>query len=66
MGFWVAMTMNGSGTGNVVPPIDTCRSAMTSRSADCTLAGARLISSVRTTLAKTGPSSISNDSDDAL
>ena len=39
----------------VTPPIDTWCSAMTSSSADCTLAGARLISSASTKLAKTGP-----------
>ena len=37
----------------------TCRSPMASRSADWTLAGARLISSASTRLAKTGPSSVS-------
>ena len=41
------------------------RSAMTSSSALWTLAGARLISSVRTRLAKTGPHSMSNRSSDA-
>ena len=34
---------------------------MTSSSADCTLAGARLISSASRKLPKTGPSSVSND-----
>ncbi len=38
-----------------MPPIETCRSAITSSSADCTLAGARLISSVSTKFATTGP-----------
>ena len=33
----------------------TCRSCIASSSADCTLAGARLISSARTRLAKIGP-----------
>jgi hypothetical protein len=33
----------------------TCRSAMASSNADCTFAGARLISSARTRLANTGP-----------
>ena len=39
MGFWVASTRNGSGIGKVWPPIDRCRSAITSSSADCTFAG---------------------------
>ena len=42
----------------------TWRSAMASSRADCTLAGARLISSASTRLAKTGPSSVSNRSVD--
>lgn len=36
----------------------TCRSAMTSSSADCTFAGARLISSASTMFAMIGPSSM--------
>ena len=60
IGFCVASTRNGSGTGWVMPAIDTWRSAITSSSADCTLAGARLISSASTKLAKIGPSSTSN------
>ena len=64
MGFWVASTRNGSGTSKVSPPIDTWCSAMTSSSADCTLAGARLISSASTKLANTGPSSTSNCSEE--
>jgi hypothetical protein len=56
------MTMNGCGTGYVVPPIDTCFSAISSSIAACTLAGARLISSARMKLTKTGPSSTSKDS----
>ena len=39
IGFCVASTMNGAGTGCVTPPIETWRSAMTSSSADCTFAG---------------------------
>ena len=39
----------------VSPPSVTCRSCIASSSADCTLAGARLISSASTRLAKTGP-----------
>src|SRR5918998_6511573 len=58
-GVRVARTRNGDGTGWVTPAMVTWRSAMTSRSADCTLAGARLISSARTKLANTGPSSTS-------
>src|SRR5438477_8911023 len=64
MGFWEASTRNGSGTGRVWPPIETCRSAITSSNADCTFAGARLISSTRTILANTGPHSMSNSSRD--
>ena len=55
MGFWVAITRNSSGSGYVWLPILTCRSAMASSSADCTLAGARLISSASTRLLKIGP-----------
>ena len=62
IGFWVASTRNGSGIGKVCPPIDRCRSAITSSSADCTFAGARLISSASTKFATTGPSSTSNSS----
>src|SRR4051794_33912591 len=53
------MTRNGRGTGNVSPPIVTCCSCITSSSADCTFAGARLISSASTKLPNTGPSSVS-------
>src|SRR3954454_24688464 len=60
IGFWVASTRNGRGTSKVWPPIVTCCSCITSSSADCTLAGARLISSARTKLPNTGPSSVSN------
>src|ERR1700733_1709899 len=34
MGFCVAITRNGLGSGNLLPPIDTWRSCMTSSSAD--------------------------------
>ena len=61
IGFCVAMTRNGSGTGYVVWPIVTWCSCITSSSADCTFAGARLISSASRKLQKTGPSSVSND-----
>ena len=64
MGFWVAMTRNGEGTACDVPPIVTWRSAITSSSADWTLAGARLISSASRKFANTGPSSTSKLSDD--
>lgn len=60
MGFWVASTRKGRGTSMVVPPMETWCSAMTSRRADWTLAGARLISSARTKLATTGPGSTVN------
>src|SRR6202171_323494 len=39
MGFSVARTTNGSGSGWVSLPIVTCRSCIASSSADCTLAG---------------------------
>ena len=55
IGFCVASTRNGSGSGYVVSPIVTWRSCIASSSALCTLAGARLISSARTRLAKIGP-----------
>ena len=59
IGFWVASTRNGSGTMWVLWPIVTWRSCITSSSADCTLAGARLISSASRKLQKTGPRSVS-------
>jgi hypothetical protein len=55
MGFWVAITKKGSGRAWVVSPTVTWRSCIASSSADCTLAGARLISSASTRLAKMGP-----------
>ena len=61
IGFCVASTRNGDGTGKVWPPIVTWRSCMTSSRADCTLAGARLISSASRKLPNTGPSSMSNE-----
>ena len=63
IGFWVAMTRNGDGTGCVSWPIVTCRSCITSSSADCTFAGARLISSASRKLQKTGPSSVSKSAE---
>ena len=55
IGFWVAMTRNGLGTAWVSRPMVTCCSCMTSSSALCTLAGARLISSASRRLVNTGP-----------
>jgi len=49
------MTRNGWGTRWVVPAIVTWFSCITSSSALCTLAGARLISSASRRLVKTGP-----------
>ncbi len=60
IGFWVAITMNGFGIGKVWPPIETCRSAISSSIADCTLAGARFTSSASTKFTNVGPSSMSN------
>ncbi len=60
IGFCVAMTRNGSGTGMVSRPIVTWCSCITSSSADCTFAGARLISSASRKLQNTGPCSVSN------
>ena len=62
IGFCVATTKNGLGTGWVMPPIVTWCSCITSSRADCTLAGARLISSVSRKLTNTGPSSTSKRS----
>ncbi len=55
IGFCVASTRNGSGSGKVWPPIVTCFSCIASSSALCTLAGARLISSASSRLVKIGP-----------
>ena len=60
IGFWVARTRNGSGTGCVSRPIVTWRSCMTSSSALWTLAGARLISSASSRFVNTGPSEVVN------
>ena len=54
IGFCVAMTRNGSGTPCVWSPIVTWCSCMTSSSADCTFAGARLISSASRKLREYG------------
>ena len=63
IGFCVAITRNGDGTACVSWPIVTCRSCITSSSADCTFAGARLISSASRKLQKTGPSSVSKSAE---
>jgi MoxR-like ATPase len=47
--------MKGSGRAWVVPATVTWRSAIASRSADCTLGGARLTSSTRTREWNRGP-----------
>ena len=60
MGFWVAITMNGRGTGCGSPSTVTWRSSMTSSSADWVFGEARLISSASTMLANTGPGRNSN------
>src|SRR5690606_13177342 len=62
MGFWVAMTKNGRGRGWLSPPRVTDRSCIASSSADWVLGVARLISSARSRLAKTGPSWNTNSS----
>jgi hypothetical protein len=55
MGFCVAATMNGSGSGRVTPSADTWRSSIASSSADCVFGGVRLISSARRMFVNTGP-----------
>ncbi len=55
IGFWVAITMKGLPTSWVTPSTVTRPSSITSSIADWVLGEARLISSARTTLAKTGP-----------
>ena len=56
MGFWVAATRNGSGSGRGVPSTETCRSSIASSRAAWVLGGVRLISSASSRLVKTGPS----------
>src|SRR5215204_1998204 len=63
IGFCVAMTRKGSGTLCVSPAIVTWRSCITSSSALCTLAGARLISSARSRCVNTGPSEVRRELD---
>src|SRR5579864_3300973 len=55
IGFCVARTRNGSSRRRVSPSTVTCCSAIASSSADWVFGIARLISSTRTTFAKTGP-----------
>ena len=55
IGFWVARTTNGSGSGRVVPSIETWRSCIASSSAAWVRGVARLISSTRRMFVKTGP-----------
>ena len=55
MGFWVAMTMNGSPTSWRTPSTVTFGSSITSSSADWVFGEARLISSASTIVAKIGP-----------
>ncbi|CPQ35512.1 Uncharacterised protein [Bordetella pertussis] len=47
--------MNSGAIGRVTPPTVICRSSIASSRADCTLAGARLISSASTRLPNSGP-----------
>ena len=60
IGFWVAATRNGSGSGRGRPSTETCRSSITSSSAAWVFGGVRLISSASSRLVKTGPSRNSN------
>src|SRR5712691_1267510 len=60
MGFCVASTRNGRGSGRVSPSTLTWRSSMHSSSADWVRGVARLISSASTTWAKIGPGRNSN------
>ncbi len=55
MGFWVARTKNGDGSGWVSPITVTRCSCMASKSADCVFGEARLISSASMMLVKRGP-----------
>ena len=54
IGFCVAMTRKSLGSGYVFWPTVICRSPIASSRADCTLAGARLISSASTKFVKKG------------
>ena len=55
MGFCVASTRNGAGSGRVMPSAVTCRSCMASSSAAWVRGVARLISSASRMLTNTGP-----------
>src|SRR5690606_14670640 len=55
IGFWVAITRNSCGRAWVWRPTVTWRSPIASSNADCTLAGARLISSASSSEWNTGP-----------
>ena len=55
IGFCVATTRNGSGSGRLAPSTETWPSCIASSSAACVLGGVRLISSASTRLANTGP-----------
>src|SRR6266508_4370166 len=55
IGFCVAITMNGRASSYETPSTVTCCSCMHSSKADCVFGEARLISSTRRRLAKTGP-----------
>ncbi len=60
IGFWVAITRNGSGIWWVTPSIVAWRSSMHSSRLDWVFGVARLISSARTTWAMIGPGRNSN------
>ncbi len=60
IGFWVAMTKNGSGSGWVASSTVTWRSCIASRRLDCARGVARLISSTSTMFAMSGPGRYSN------
>ena len=55
IGFCVASTKNGDGSGRVSPNVVTRRSCIASSSAACVLGEARLISSASSRFVKTGP-----------
>ncbi len=55
IGFCVAMTRNGSGSGRGSPSTDTCPSCIASSSAAWVFGGVRLISSASSTFVNTGP-----------
>ena len=55
IGFWVAATMNGSGSRRDAPSMLTVRSSIASSSAAWVFGGVRLISSASSRLVKIGP-----------